>query len=375
MATITARTRGSWASSPDTSIRQGDSVSVKPRQARDRLPLRSRVVWWLLPAALAVVGCSGPFPQSTLHPASDFGTSIDSLYRTIFWFAVGVFAVVEGLLIVILIRFRARPGGEAKHVHGSTVLEIAWTLAPAVVLVFIAVPTMQTIFDVRGAAPEGALEVEVVGHQWWWEFRYPQLGITTANELHVARGQPVALSMTSADVIHSFWAPKLGGKRDVNPGRNTRIVFTPESTDTYLGQCAEFCGESHANMRFRVIVAEPGAFEAWARSQRAPPDPIDSLGALARQGAEAFRRVRQPANHSCVACHAVESVSFGVLGPNLTHVANRTTLAAGILPNTTEGLTRWLGDPPREKPGSLMPDIDLSDQEIAALVAYLQSLD
>jgi len=353
--------------SPNPSIRQGDSVR--------RLLLPSRVVWWLLPAAVAVVGCSGPFPQSTLHPASDFGTAIDSLYRTIFWFAVGVFVIVEGLLIVILIRFRARPGGEAKHVHGSTVLEIAWTLAPAVVLVFIAVPTMQTIFDVGGAPPEDALEVEVVGHQWWWEFRYPQLGITTANELHVARGRPVALSMTSADVIHSFWVPKLGGKRDVNPGRNTRIVFTPDSADTYLGQCAEFCGESHANMRFRVVVDEPDVFDQWSRAQAVAPAPVESLGDLARQGAEAFARIRQPGNHSCVACHAIEGVSFGVLGPNLTHVAGRTTLAAGILPNTTEGLTRWLRNPPGEKPGSLMPDIDLSDQEIAALVAYLQGLE
>jgi cytochrome c oxidase subunit 2 len=241
--------------------------------------------------------------------------------------------------------------------------------------VFIAVPTMQTIFDVRGTTPEGALEVEVVGHQWWWEFRYPELGITTANELHVPRGRPVALSMTSADVIHSFWAPKLGGKRDVNPGRTTRIAFTPDSADTYLGQCAEFCGESHANMRFRVVVDEPAGFDEWTRAQTTPPIPIDSLGDLARRGAEAFRQVRQPANHSCVACHAIEGISFGVLGPNLTHLAGRTTLAAGILPNTGDGLTRWLRDPPGEKPGSLMPVIDLSDEEIAALVAYLQSLD
>lgn len=326
----------------------------------------------LLP--LGLVACGGPFPQSTLHPASDFGMAIDSLYRTIFWIAVGVFVVVEGLLIYVLIRYRARPGGEARHVHGSTALEIAWTLAPAVVLVFIAVPTMQTIFRVDGRVPEGALEVEVVGHQWWWEFKYPELGITTANELHVPQDRPVALTMTSADVIHSFWVPRLGGKRDLMPGRATRLVFTASAGGRFLGQCAEFCGESHSNMRLHVVVDSSLGFERWVAAQRAAPVPPDSLTGIARQGADAYRRVRDPANHSCVACHAIEGVSYGVLGPNLTHVASRATIAGGILPNTTEGLTRWLRNPVAEKPGSLMPSIDLTDQEITALVTFLQSL-
>lgn len=325
-------------------------------------------------APLGLTGCEGPFPQSTLHPVSDFATAIDDLYRTIFWFAVGVFVVVEGLLIWVVLRYRSRPGKEPQHVHGSTVLEIAWTLAPAVVLVFIAVPTMQTIFAVEGTAPEGALEVEVIGHQWWWEFKYPELGITTANELHIPRGRPIALAMTSADVIHSFWVPRLGGKRDVMPARTSRLTFSAESVATFLGQCAEFCGESHANMRFRVMVDQSGDFDRWVAQQRQAPLPMDSLTGLARQGAEAFRQVRDPANHSCVACHAIEGVSFGVLGPNLTHLASRTTLASGILPNSSEGLTRWLRDPVGEKPGSLMPKINLTDEEIAALVAYLQSL-
>ena len=325
-------------------------------------------------APLGLTGCEGPFPQSTLHPVSDFATAIDDLYRTIFWFAVGVFVVVEGLLIWVVLRYRSRPGKEPRHVHGSTVLEIAWTLAPAVVLVFIAVPTMQTIFAVDGSAPEGALEVEVIGHQWWWEFKYPELGITTANELHIPRGRPIALAMTSADVIHSFWVPRLGGKRDVMPGRTSRLTFSAESVATFLGQCAEFCGESHANMRFRVMVDESGSFDQWVAQQRSAPLPMDSLSGLVRLGAEAFRQVRDPANHSCVACHAIEGVSFGVLGPNLTHLASRTTLASGILPNSAEGLTRWLRDPVGEKPGSLMPQINLTDEEIAALVAYLQSL-
>jgi cytochrome c oxidase subunit 2 len=334
--------------------------------------LGAAVVAVVVPLGLAA--CEGPFPQSTLHPTSDFSGAIDDLYRTIFWFAVGVFVVVQGLLFYVVVRYRARPGGEARHIHGSTALEIAWTLAPAVVLVFIAVPTMQTIFEVDGRPSTDALEVEVVGHQWWWEFKYPQLGITTANELHVPVGRPVSLTMTSADVIHSFWVPRLGGKRDAMPGRTTRLAFTADSAAAFSGQCAEFCGESHANMRFLVMVDESAAFDVWAVRQRASPSPVDALEGLVRQGAEAFREVRDPANHSCVACHAIDGMSFGVLGPNLTHIATRTTIAGGILRNTSDGLTRWLRAPSGEKPGSLMPDIVLTEAEITALVAYLQSL-
>jgi cytochrome c oxidase subunit 2 len=321
---------------------------------------------------LTAAACSGDFPQSTLHPTADFGEQIDRLYRTIFWWALGVFIVVESALLVVILKYRERPtSAEPKHVHGSTLLEVAWTLAPAVVLVFIAVPTIETIFRTDGTPPEGALEIEVIGHQWWWEFRYPEMEITTANELHVPVGRPIALSMTSADVIHSFWVPKIGGKRDVMPNRTTRIVFTADSVGWHLGQCAEFCGESHANMRFRVMVEEPDAFAAWVAGQQAGPVPADSMTELAQRGAALFREGRV----QCIACHRVEGISFGVLGPNLTHVGGRVTIASGILPNTEEGLTRWLRDPLGEKPGSLMPKVPLTDDEIAALVAYLRSLD
>jgi cytochrome c oxidase subunit 2 len=324
---------------------------------------------------LAVAACAGEFPQSSLHPTSDFSTRIDVLYRSIFWWAVGVFVIVETLLVVAIIRFRDRPGrAEPRHIHGSTFLEIAWTLAPAVVLVFIAVPTIETIFDTEGTPPADALEVQVIGHQWWWEFRYPEYAITTANELHVPLGRSAALAMTSADVIHSFWVPKLGGKRDVMPRRTTRLVFAADSVGEFFGQCAEFCGESHANMRMRVIVDDSATFAAWRETQARAATAPDSLEGLVRVGADAFRRLREPANHSCIACHTVQGISGGVLGPNLTHLAGRGTIGAGILPNTAEGLARWLRDPPGEKPGSLMPKIDLTDDEIASLVAYLQTL-
>lgn len=318
-----------------------------------------------------LAACAGDYPQSTLHPTADFSESIDRLYRTIFWWALGVFVVVEAVLLFVIIRFRERPDSPApKQVHGHTMLEIAWTLAPAVVLVFIAVPTIQTIFRTQGTAPEGALEIEVVGHQWWWEFRYPELGVTTANEMHVPVGRPVALVMTSADVIHSFWVPKLGGKRDLMPRRTTRIAFTPDSVGEVLGQCAEFCGESHANMRFMVVVDDAHGFAAWAANEQAPPVAAETMGALARRGAEAFRDPR----NQCMACHTVQGITPGVIGPNLTHVGSRSTIASGILPNTEEALARWIRDPLREKPGSLMPKVDVAEDTIAALVAYLQSL-
>lgn len=326
-------------------------------------------------ALLSLVACGGQFPQSALHPTSDFGYALDDLFRTIFWLAVGVFVVVESLLVYVIIRYRARPGQPPPpRVHGNTLLEAAWTLAPAVILVLVAVPTIQTVFRTDGSAPEGALEIDVIGHQWWWEYRYPEHGIVTANELHVPRGRPVVLKITSTDVIHSFWAPRIGGKRDAIPRRQNRLAFTADSVGVFMGQCAEFCGESHARMGLRVVVQDSSDFAAWIAAQTAPPIPEDSLSELERRGLEEFRKIRDPASNSCIACHAVQGISAGVLGPNLTHVAGRRTIAAGMLPNDSANLARWLRDPQGIKPGSKMPTIGLSDEEIEALVAYLGRL-
>ena len=213
---------------------------------------------------LLLTACSGPFPQSVFAPRSDFSTDLDGLYKNIFWWAVGVFVIVETLLLIAIARFRARRGAPApKPVHGHTALEIGWTLAPALILVFIAVPTMREIFATAGQAPEGALRVEVIGHQWWWEYRYPTLNISAYNELHLPVGTPIQVEMTSADVIHSFWVPRLGGKRDLIQGRTNRIAFRADSSGEYWGQCAEFCGASHANMRLRVVVQADSAFNVF----------------------------------------------------------------------------------------------------------------
>ncbi len=248
-------------------------------------------------------------------------------------------------------------------------MEIAWTLAPAVILVFVAVPTVRTIFATAGEAPADALKVDVIGHQWWWEFRYPELGLVTANELHLPLGRSVQLSITSADVIHSFWAPTLGGKRDAIPGRVNRIAFRADSVGDYSGQCAEFCGASHANMRLRVVVDSDSGFGRWATVQLAGPA-APAPGTLAERGKAVFAR------SACLGCHTIQGVSPGIIGPNLTHVGSRTTLASGLFPNDSAHLASWIADAPSLKPGSLMTRMQppLTDADIAALVAYLASL-
>lgn len=334
-------------------------------------PVRPRRWVVALPLLLLLAACSGSGPQTTLDPAGPIAEEIDQLWLLVFWIAVVVFVLVEAALVISIFRFRERPGDERrpKQLHGNTRLEIIWTIIPAVLLAGLSVPMLATLFNIR-EVPEGpdVLTIQVIGHQWWWEFRYPESGVVTANEMHVPQGRTVVLSMTSEDVIHSFWVPKLGGKRDVIPGRTTRIVFTPDSIGEVYGQCAEFCGESHANMRFRVMVDTPEAFAAWVDRQRQPAPPADSLDEQQRLGAQVYM------SKGCLACHAIQGVSAGVLGPDLTHVGSRTTVASGILPNTAEGLARWLRNPPAEKPGSLMPMVPMTDDEIGALVAYLLRL-
>lgn len=323
----------------------------------------------LLVILLLLTACGGAhLPQSTLAPASDFSADLFGLFKNVFWWAVAVFIVVEALLLIALARFRARPGAAApKPVHGHTVLEIGWTLAPALILVFIAVPTMRTIFATAGHAPEGALRVEVIGHQWWWEYRYPTLNISAYNELHIPVQTPIQLEMTSADVIHSFWVPRLGGKRDLIQGRTNRIAWRADSTGEYWGQCAEFCGASHANMRLRVVVQSDSVFQRWVDQQRtAPANP--AKGSPAETGQQVYRR------SPCIGCHTIAGLSQGKVGPDLSHLGGRATIAGALFPNTTEMLRRWIMNAPALKPGALMTPQNLSSQDLDALIAYLQSL-
>jgi cytochrome c oxidase subunit 2 len=318
--------------------------------------------------ALGLVGCGLASPQTTLEPRSDFAVQSHDIFLQILWWDLLIFAVVAVVLAVAVVRFRERaPGAVPRQVRGHPRLELAWTIAPALVLVFIAFPTVRTVFRTQAAPAPDALRVRVVGHQWWWEFQYPDLGITTATELHLPAGRAVVLELTSPDVVHSFWAPPLGGKRDANPGQVNRMAFTPLEPGVYPGQCGEFCGVSHANMRLLVQVHPVEAFRAWvAREQAAPPDPAE--GSAAARGRQVFTAT------ACVGCHAVRGISSGQVGPDLTHVGARRTLAGGVLKNTPEELARWLRDPPALKPGSLMPALGLTDGQVQDLVAWLSSL-
>jgi cytochrome c oxidase subunit 2 len=339
---------------------------------RGRGPTASGAPRWtvalLALAALVLGACGGPFPQSALDPASDFAWKLQDLFNGILFWAVIVFVLVEGALVVAILRFRERPGGpEPKATHGNTLLEISWTLAPALVLVLIAIPTIKTIWDVDRPARGESIVVEAIGHQWWWEFRYPDLGVVTADEMHIPVGQQIDVRLTSADVIHSFWFPRLGGKRDVIPGHETQIWFTADSAGLYLGQCAEFCGLSHALMKMELVAESPEDFQAWVEGQRA--DAVVTDSAAFAEGSQAFLQ------GGCIACHTVRgTIAQGVIGPDLTHVGSRRRIAAGILDNTPENMEHWIRNSRDVKPGSLMVVPELDDETVRRIVAYLQGL-
>lgn len=316
-----------------------------------------------------LAACGRNLPQDSLDPAGPYAEKIHALFVPVFWIAAGVFFLVEGALVYLLLRYRRRRDRDAipPQVHGNTRLEIAWTILPAVILTAIAVPTVRTIFELA-RVPDEALEVRVIAHQWWWEFRYSDLEVETANELHIPTDRPVVVRLESADVIHSFWVPRLAGKQDNVPGRTNTLVLQADEPGTYRGQCAEFCGLSHANMRFRVIAEEPAQFEAWVQAQRRPAE--DPPGGLATMGAELFQTV------GCAACHTIGGTpAQGQVGPDLTHIASRTTFAGATFDRTEENLARWLDNPDAMKPGAKMPDLGLTPEQIEALVAYLGTLE
>lgn len=313
---------------------------------------------------LALPGCVGS--SAVLAPASPQALEIADLFWELMVVAAIIFVVVEGLLIFAIIRFRARPGaGLPKQTHGNPRLEIIWTVIPVIIVSIIFAYTIQDMRDVT-AEHTGALQVRVTGHRWWWEMQYPDQGITTANELHVPVGRPVDIELVSADVIHSFWVPELAGKTDVIPGHTNWVKFTAAEPGTYRGQCAEFCGMQHANMRFLVIAQSAEDFAAWTESARQPeakPEGEDT------PGAELFLE------RACVGCHTIDGTpAQGKVGPNLTHFGSRQGIAALTIDNTPENLASWLRDPQAIKPGSDMPNLHLQPGDIDALVKYLESL-
>ncbi len=345
---------------------------------------RARLVALVGVLAFAAVACGGNTPQDPLDPAGPFAHEPDELWDLVFAIAAAIFFIVEGVLVYAIVRYRHRPGRKAAQFHGNTKLEVVLTAIPTLILAGIAVPTVQNIFRLA-EAPGNALPVTVVAHQFWWEFQYPDQGIKTANELHIPTGRPVRMTLQGAandpvtnesEVIHSFWVPRLAGTQDIVPGHTNHLLLEADAPGTYLGQCKEFCGLSHANMRIRVIAQEPAAFDTWVSEQRRPAveDPAVAEGArLFREGSSGGKF---PGGPACAGCHALDpSIEQPAVGPNLAHFASRQTFAAGMFNRTDARLSGWLAGPPDVKPGARMPDLGLDGDQIRALVSYLQSLE
>jgi len=307
-------------------------------------------------------------------PLSTPAKIVSETSMLVLWISLGIFLTVGGLLLYIVIRFRQRKGDvdrEPPQIYGSNQIELAWTVMPILIVFVLILVTARTIADVQNAKqPPGAINVTVVGHQWWWEIRYPQFGIVTANELHVpvsdpTNRRPTFLKLESADVAHSFWVPQLAGKTDLLPNRDNRMWIEPLQTGTFVGNCAEYCGTQHAWMLLRVIVHDPASFEQWVNEQKSPPVNDPNVA----EGRHIFLST------SCVNCHAVQNSSAGgVFGPDLTHLMSRETIGAGVAPNNAMALKDWIRDPQSVKEGCLMPNMQLSDQEQEKMVSYLLTL-
>ena len=425
-----------------------------------------------LPALLAVAlfsACTtgARYPNSIFTSFTEFNRDVGHLFDILIWLGTFVFVFVEAILLYTIWRYRRRSENDRpEHVHGNTTLEILWTAIPALILAFIAVPTVRTIFRTQAKASADALQVEVVGHQWWWEFRYPQYGVTTANELYLPIGRKVNFTLKTQDVLHSFWIPQLGGKRDLITNHPNYLWFTPDSVSeqAWNGMCVEFCGASHANMRFKAFTVSPANFESWAAHQKSPaafgavagpaaspaaastpsptPSPANVLASAPAPGmaghdmaamsgtsvqqagfvsfphdkmaahtvpstpvppgmsfdeslagdAERGRTLLTGFAGGCAGCHTISGnpSMVGMTGPNLTHIASRSTIAGGLYPNDKKHLSLWIKNARWMKPGVIMPTLGafqrdpvtgqtipktgLTDQQIADIVAYMQAL-
>jgi cytochrome c oxidase subunit 2 len=299
-------------------------------------------------------------PTSPLNPASPGAAAISSLLWFLLIVAGIIFVGVEGVIFYSVFRYRERPDRAGATFHGNPRLEIAWTAAPVILLAVIFFFTIRTMDAATSYGGSDPIEVNVVGHQWWWEFDYVQEKIVTSGELHVPVGETIILHAHSADVVHSFWMPQLAGKQDANPGFANTIVFTPTRTGTYDAICSELCGVQHAWMRALVVVQTAADYAAWVKQQQtSPPAPTGP----AAQGAQIYQ------SEACGACHA-PGVSGG---PDLTHFGSRSIIGSGVLTNTPSNLATWLADPQAVKPGTKMPNFHLTSSQIQALVAYLES--
>jgi cytochrome c oxidase subunit II len=316
-------------------------------------------------------------PQTTpsiLAPVSTPAHEIYGLSLFVLLITGAIFVAVTGMLVFVIVKYRSRgpdAGHEPAQVYGSVQVELAWTVIPVLIVVVLFLTTARIIFAIQDAPhPRSALDVTVIGHQFWWEFRYPKLNIVTANELHVPvsaqpHPAPTFMRLLSADVDHSFWVPQLAGKTDLIPNHPNEMWMDPQKPGLYFGQCAQFCGIEHAKMLIRVYVDTPEQFAAWVKNEQRPAVDVATVAA----GRQIF------STEACVNCHTIEGTpAHGTFGPDLTHLMSRATIAAGAADNTPGNLRAWIKDPDTFKPGALMPAMDLSDAQIDQVVAYLSTL-
>jgi len=340
--------------------------------------------WRALPLQIVVCVCgsaqafadpASPWsPTNIFAPASTPAKSIFGLSLFVLAVTAGVFLVVFSLLGYSVVKFRKRKvddGREPPQVYGSNQVELAWTVIPILIVVALFMATARVIAGVqRTTRPENAIEVIAIGHQFWWEYRYPALGVVTANELHVPLSDdnhptPTFIQLLSADTDHSFWVPRLAGKTDLIPNHPNSMWIDPHQTGLYLGQCAQYCGTQHAKMLLRVYVQSRDEFSRWVQRQSQPSHAGDSTSV--------GRRIFETT--ACVNCHTVAGTTAqGRFGPDLTHLMSRDTIAAGATTNTPQHLRLWIRNPDTIKPGSLMPAMQLNDQELDALTGYLETL-
>jgi cytochrome c oxidase subunit 2 len=342
--------------------------------------LKKGVLWcvlcqsWLLSESFAQTETRPLSPTTIFSPVSTPARSIFDLSLFVLAVAAVIFAIVFSLLLYAVVRFRNRrddDGREPPQVYGSNQLELAWTVIPILIVVTLFLASARVIADIQKASqPSKALEVVAIGHQFWWEFRYPELDVVTANELHVPVSEPdhptpTFIRLLSADTDHSFWVPRLAGKTDLIPNRVNGTWIDPHETGIYLGQCAQYCGTQHAKMLLRVYVQTRDEFDRWVQEQKQPAHTTNAVAA----GQRIFEKT------ACINCHTVAgTVADGRFGPDLTHIMSRDTIGSGAALNTPANLALWIRNPDALKPGSKMPAMDLGDEEVRSVAAYLSTL-
>jgi cytochrome c oxidase subunit II len=349
-----------------------------PGKASYMLFTKAKLLTWaccsLLFALSGVPALALNSPTSIFAPDSTPARSIFGLSMLVLSITGLIFVAVFSLLVYAVVRFRQRDTDdhrEPPQVYGSTQIEMAWTIIPLLIVLVLFLATARVVVGIQNAnEPHNALEVTVVGHQYWWEYRYPQYNVVTANELHVpvsdpARPTPTFLTLLSADTDHSFWVPRLAGKTDLIPNHPNRMWIDPQQTGVYLGQCAQYCGIQHAKMLIRVYVQSQADFDRWIQEQSRSAVMADAVA----RGRVVFE------TSECLSCHSVKGIAGnGTFGPDLTHLMSRDTIASGAAPNTAENLRKWINDPNSIKPGATMPAMQLTDKQLDDVTAYLESL-